>query len=334
MSARYDIDSAGDKITVIKGCAPVSKLQDYNKQVMSYSHGAGRLSYVFYGYDECTSADAVLSQSDYNPENDIINTPDSFFCSHGGGFLVKWNQVFDYMHIPLVNDKKENVPEPLPVQKKKDFSSMIADEEELLRIFEATYGKIKRRLPDNLHTPKEINPNKQNKKTYKPSNNGPEYLLIDGYNIIFAWDDLKEIAQENIDLARSLLIDKVCNYRAINQNNVIVVFDAYKVKGNFREIETKNNVTVIYTKEAETADQYIEKSALELSKNYRVRVATSDGLIQMIIFGNGAIRVTPRELRDEIDSAEIFMRKVIQEHNSSNSSTISELNSIKENSKN
>ena len=329
MSAEYEVGNSSGEVTVITGHAPVSLLRDYNRQVLSYTHGKGKFSYNFYGYGACVNSDDVILQKNYNPESDLMNTPDSVFCAHGGGFLVKWDEVFNYMHIPLLKDKKEEVLEPATqAPRKLNYSELIADEEELLRIFEATYGKIKRRVTDTMHTPKE-HTHPASKKTHKPVPQGPVYLLIDGYNIIFAWEDLKKVAEENIDLARTLLIDKVCNYHAISKLNIIIVFDAYKVKGGFREVEKVHGISVIYTKEAETADQYIEKTAMQLSKDYRVKVATSDGLIQMIIFGNGAIRVTPRELRAEIDSAESEMRRFISENNDNSSTSISELNAAK-----
>jgi predicted RNA-binding protein with PIN domain len=248
-----------------------------------------------------------------------MNTPDSVFCSGGAGFLVKWHDVFSYMHIPLLEDKKETIFEPA-APKKRDFSTMIADEEEILRIFEATYGKIKPRTVENEKEKDNsvvITP-KAHSKSKKPSVIGPTYLLVDGYNIIFAWDELKAAAKESLDLARTLLIDKLCNYQAIRRLNLIVVFDAYKVKGGVREVEKVHGVSVVYTKEAETADRYIEKTATELSKNYRVRVATSDAQIQMIIFGSGAARVTPAELLDEVNAADKEMREFIELNNRSN----------------
>ena len=328
MSAKYEMGENRGEMTVITGIAPVSILRDYNKQVISYTHGKGKFSFNYYGYDECINADQIISEKNYDPESDLMNTADSVFCAHGGGFLVKWNDVFNYMHLPLLRDKKEEVYDPAPVTRKKTYESMVADEEELLRIFEATYGKIKRRTPDHLHTPKEKTSVSSNKKA-RPIPDGPVYLLIDGYNIIFAWDDLKVIAEENIDLARTLLIGRVCNYQSMRKCNVIIVFDAYKVKGGQCKVEKVHGISVIYTKEAETADQYIEKTAMELSKNYRVKVATSDGLIQMIIFGNGAVRVTPRELRDDIDMAEKDMREFINQNNDNSGTTLSQINTVK-----
>ena len=188
---------------------------------------------------------------------------------------------------------------------------LIADEEELLRIFESTYGKVKTK------TPRPMQKHNESLKKYKakPIPDGPVYLLIDGYNIIFAWHDLKRIAEESLEDARVLLVDRICNYQAMKQNNVILVFDAYRVKGNQREVEDVHGIKVVYTKEAETADQYIEKTSKQLSKNYRVRVATSDNLEQIIIFGHGAIRVSAAEFQREVQETENEIREFIKTNN-------------------
>lgn len=296
-----------DENTIIKGDAPVSSLRDYHKSVIQYTRGLGRLSLSFKGYDECKNSEEIIEKIAYDPEADTQNTPDSVFCSHGAGYLVKWNEVFDKMHIEAMNlnkDEEEIVASP------KKYQKMIADEQELLKIFEQTYGKIKRKVQNPLKTEK-------SNSTYKGKKqiSGPEYLLIDGYNIIFGWEKLKEIALCNLETARLYLIDRICNYQAMKKNNVILVFDAYKVKGSVREIEKHHGITVVYTKEAETADVYIEKTSTELSKNYRVRVATSDNLEQIIVFGHGAHRISSKEFLEEVESAEKEMRKFIEENN-------------------
>jgi predicted RNA-binding protein with PIN domain len=190
--------------------------------------------------------------------------------------------------------------------KAERHGEITASDEELQKIFERTYGKIERDVPRPMC-------NEKPPEKYKSKNvqKGPVYLLIDGYNIIFAWDDLKKLAQESLELARVALIDRICNYQAILKNNVIIVFDAYKVKGNNREIEREHGISVVYTKEAETADTYIERVSHELAKNHRVRVATSDGQEQLIIFGNGAIRVTARGLLAEMNDVERSIRQLI-----------------------
>ena len=177
-----------------------------------------------------------------------------------------------------------------------------------MRIFEGTYGKIKRDERHAMHTEKHIPQAKPHKA--KPLPTGPEYLLVDGYNIIFAWEDLNKLAKENLDLARTTLINRLCNYQGFKQNNVIVVFDAYRVSGHHREVEQHHNVSVVYTKESETADSYIEKVTHELSKSHRVRVATSDGTEQIIILGNGAFRVSAAEFEDEVKRVEAAIREI------------------------
>ncbi len=306
MGAKFSAPQTLGDTTIIEGYAPVKELRNYQKSIIQYTHGQGRISLTFRGYDECKNQQEVVSEFNYNPEGDLENTPDSVFCSHGAGFNVKWNEVFDYMHLPLLDINKND---DKITQSKKKYQKLIYDEEELLKIFEHTYGKVKRKTHNPLKTVKTNKPYKGQKQI-----SGPEYLLIDGYNIIFGWEKLKEIAMDNLEIARVYLIDRICNYQAMKKNNVILVFDAYKVKGAVREIEKHHGITVVYTKEAETADTYIEKTSTELSKNYRVRVATSDNLEQIIVFGHGAHRISALEFLKEIEMCEDEMRKFIEEN--------------------
>ncbi len=310
MGADFNAPQTKTATSVISGVAPVSKIRDYHSDVISYTHGTGRLSCIFKGYDVCKEQDDIVKEIGYNADLDLENTPNSVFCAHGAGFTVRWDEVFDYMHLPL-SKKSDEIEIPIATKEARKF---VADEEELLRIFESTYGKIQRKTPKPMRTQKEVTVNYKAKPTLK----GPEYLLIDGYNIIFAWEELKKIAEENLEDARLLLISRICNYRAIKQNNVILVFDAYKVRGNKGEIEEVNGITVVYTKEAETADSYIEKTSKKLSKDYRVKVATSDNLEQIIIFGNGATRVSATEFLAEVKDAENEMRNFIESYNKTN----------------
>lgn len=317
MMAEYELSEQNGETAVIVGRCALSRLRDYGKQVISFTHGKGRLMQSFDSYSPCTDADEVIARMGYDPEGDLMNTPDSVFCSSGAGFLVQWQDVESYMHLPLLENKRD--PELLEptAPKKRDHAAMIAEEEEILRIFEATYGKIKRREADGekkkknsvVITPKAVN------KAKAASLSGPTYLLVDGYNVIFASDELKAMASESLDLARSLLIDLLSTYKAMRECEVILVFDAYKVKGGAREVEQIHGISVIYTKEAETADKYIEKAAFDLAKDHRVKVATSDAQIQMIIFGAGAVRVTANELIGEIRAAQSEMRRFIEENN-------------------
>lgn len=303
LGAEFDVPETHGEFSLIAGKAPISKIGEYHKSVIAYTHGEGRFSFVFSGYEPCTEQDKIVEEIGYNSESDTENTADSVFCSHGSGYVVKWDEVYEHMHIPAANKKKEEEIVP----KAYEYKKLIASEEELLKIFEQTYGKVNARPDRALRKPKEV--------TYKakPVKLGPVYLLVDGYNIIFAWDELKKIAEESLDLARTLLIDKMCNYQAMKDINVIVVFDAYKVKDAKREIEQIHGVSIVYTKTAETADEYIEKTSKELSKNYRVRVATSDNLEQIIVFGNGAHRISASEFYDDVKETEKEMRRLIEE---------------------
>ena len=308
LGAKFSPPEMSGDISIIKGSAPISKMREYQKDVMAYTGGRGRLACSFKGYGECLDSDSVIDRCAYSPESDVENTPDSVFCKNGSGFTVKWDEVEKYAHIPPMSAQK-----PAETARVKRQSTLIADEEELLRIFENTYGKVKRKSVKPMRTPKQTVKYKAAKMP-----EGEEYLLIDGYNIIFAWDELKNVAEESLEDARILLIDKVCNYRAIREKNIILVFDAYKVKGTVREIEKVHGITVVYTKEAETADAYIEKATESLCKKYRVKVATSDNLEQVIIFGHGAIRVSALEFKDKIETAEKEMRDFIKERNIKN----------------
>lgn len=316
MGAELNPPDTGVETTVISGKAPVKKIRNYHRDVIAYTHGVGRLHCSFSGYFPCRDQDEIVCNANYNPEADLDNTPDSVFCSHGSGFTVKWTDVFEYMHLEEALAVKLQPADPTEVRKK---SNIVAGEEELLRIFEQTYGKIKRRLPEVMQTRKLPEIKREYKSHTKPKKiPTDEYLLIDGYNIIFAWDELKKVANDSLEEARGILIDRICGYQAMRRNKVIIVFDAYKVKGGMREIERYHGVSVIYTKEAETADAYIEKTSRELIKDYKVRVATSDSLEQIIIFGNGAERIPAGEFLEEVRRAEQDMRNLLDQMNKQN----------------
>lgn len=252
----------------------------------------------------------MIANIGYDAENDVEEPADSIFCQKGAGHVVKWDKVFDFMHIEraLRETKKLDNISKAPLYRPLSR----ADEAELIRIYERTYGPIK---SDPLAAFRRSAPKAtQSTADIAPFPTGPDYLLVDGYNIIFAWDDLAEIAKENMDLARSKLINLLCNYKGVRQCEVIVVFDAYRVKGGIGSIEKVNNITVVYTKEAETADTYIEKATHELSRDYRVEVATSDRMEQLIIAGNGAARLSASEFRKQVYAAVGAMRKLIEEY--------------------
>ena len=306
MGASFDPPEQRQEDAVISGTAPVIKLQGYPAVLTGYTKGRGRLSCEGARYLPCHNSDEVIAAIGYDPESDTDNPADSVFCSHGAGHTVKWNAVFDNMHIPAVLRPKSE-PEhehAAPILSK-------SDEEELIRIYERTYGPI-RSNPIAAFRPS-VSVQSQGFRLPEAAETGPEYLLVDGYNIIFAWDDLAAIAKEDMDLARSRLVNLMCNYRGLHRCEVILVFDAYRIKGNTGSVEKVNNISVVYTKEAETADSYIERTTHELSKNYRVQVATSDRMEQLIIIGNGAMRISADAFRKEVDRTEAAMRELMAE---------------------
>ena len=306
MGASFDPPEQRQEDAVISGTAPVIKLQGYPAVLTGYTKGRGRLSCEGARYLPCHNSDEVIAAIGYDPESDTDNPADSVFCSHGAGHTVKWNAVFDNMHIPAVLRPKS---EPEHEHAAPILSR--SDEEELIRIYERTYGPI-RSNPIAAFRPS-VSVQSQNSRLPEAAETGPEYLLVDGYNIIFAWDDLAAIAKEDMDLARSRLVNLMCNYRGLHRCEIILVFDAYRIKGNTGSVETVNNISVVYTKEAETADSYIERTTHELSKNYRVQVATSDRMEQLIIIGNGAMRISADAFRKEVDRTEAAMRELMAE---------------------
>ena len=306
MGASFDPPEQRQEDAVISGTAPVIKLQGYPAVLTGYTKGRGRLSCEGAKYLPCHNSDEVIAAIGYDPESDTDNPADSVFCSHGAGHTVKWNAVFDNMHIPAVLRPKS---EPEHEHAAPILSR--SDEEELIRIYERTYGPI-RSNPIAAFRPS-VSVQSQGFRLPEATETGPEYLLVDGYNIIFAWDDLAAIAKEDMDLARSRLVNLMCNYRGLHRCEIILVFDAYRIKGNTGSVETVNNISVVYTKEAETADSYIERTTHELSKNYRVQVATSDRMEQLIIIGNGAMRISADAFRKEVDRTEAAMRELMAE---------------------
>lgn len=325
-------DHMGDTV-VLTGKAPVSEMKDYAVDVASYTKGHGRLSCSLSGYDKCHDQERVIEAIGYDPDADLENTADSVFCSHGAGFNVKWDESDVLMHIqPERKDTKTlngadscaftyeraggmpETPHGGKNAEKRGRKKGLTEEEELERIFEMTYGKPKKRT---VIPKREILPEHEKKKT-KPAVVTEEYLLVDGYNIIFAWDELKALAKVNMDSARQALIEILANYQGYKKCHVIAVFDAYRVKGGERHYEQHDGVEVIYTQEAETADMYIEKAAHRKSREYHVRVATSDRLEQLIITGGGAFKVSADEFRLEIQQADFEISKLIEEHNRKN----------------
>ncbi len=311
MGADFDMPHSRGNMSQISGYVPASQIESYHKEIIGYTHGKGKLACTFKGYDICKNSEQVILDIGYNCDSDIENTADSVFCAHGAGFNVKWNEVSEYMHLESVLKKKTVSEIPQEVQSQK---STVASDEELLKIFENTYGKVERKNPNTtLRTPKTSildKPYKAPKMQFEK-----EYLLIDGYNIIFASEELKSIAKDSLEQARIALIDKISSYKIFKKNEIIIVFDAYKVKGNIGEIQKLDYVTVVYTKEAQTADSYIEKCAYELTKNHKVTVATSDNLEQLIIFGSGAFRMSAQALIADIENAEKQISQLVKQYN-------------------
>lgn len=315
MSGELQPPNSTDGETEFTGSAPVSELRGYQSEVNSYTRGKGRLVCIPGGYRPCHNADEVIAEIGYDCDADTENSADSVFCSHGAGVLVPWNEAPARMHVDSglrfgENDREEEEQVVTP-QMVNTYKQRVAADKELMEIFERTYGKIKRDERSAMRTEKRPPALKTPKLPLPPK--GPEYLLVDGYNIIFGWEELNRLAKENLELARARLINILCNYQGFRRCNLILVFDAYRVKGNHREIEKEHGITVVYTKEAETADMYIEKTAHELGKGHRVRVATSDNVEQIIIMGSGAIRVSATEFLAEVNEVEEAIRKVIEE---------------------
>ena len=305
------------------GSAPVREMRSYAKEVSAYTKGQGKLTLNFGGYKECHNPDIVISEIGYDPERDPDNSADSVFCANGSGFLVKWNEAEAHMHIedtyrrassPDSEHLAMEASDYAPPKKALSYEENVLMDKELASIFERTYGPIRKRALPPERTVRDYE-KKKPQKAAKTKAYLPEYLLVDGYNIIFAWDDLKKIAEDNLNLARKLLIDILCNYQGYRDCGVILVFDAYKVAGGRGSVEKQGGIHVVYTKEAETADAYIERVTLEMAKKYRVRVATSDNLEQMIVLGHGAERIPARIFYEEVCAVRREIDEQIEEIN-------------------
>ena len=291
---------------VINGRAPVSEMRSYAKDVMAYTKGKGKLSLFSDGYAPCHNAEKVIDAAKYNPESDIANTPDSVFCSHGAGINVKWYDVEKYMHVTSgmdveTGDKIPSMPNPKLLKRNLNI-----DDKELEAIMEREFGPIRRRQYSEavLDTP----------KTAHAAERKKEYIIVDGYNLIFAWDGLAALAKDNFDAARHILTDILCNYRGYTKCELVLVFDGYKVKGNTGEKSDYNGIHLVFTKENETGDMYIEKLVEEVGKNYSVRVVTSDNLIQVSALRAGVLRMPAREFIKEIERVNDRIKEIIAEN--------------------
>lgn len=297
-------ETRGDMVEII-GRAPVSKMRSYLKDVLSYTHGRGKLVCFSDGFAPCHNAEQVIAETGYDPEADVLNSPDSVFCSHGAGVTVKWNEVEKHMHVSSgVDFSAENGIMLIPNVKvfRRNFS---IDEKELEAIMEREFGPIRRKQYSEavMDRPKDYKAAAPKKK---------DYLIVDGYNMIFAWEGLKKLAGENLDAARHILMDILSNYRGYIKCELVLVFDGYKVKGNYGEKFDYHGIHVAYTKEGETGDMYIEKFIRDIGKNYNVKVATSDNLIQVAALRSGVLRMSANELFEEIETVNKQIQKTIE----------------------
>ena len=309
-------ESQGEE-AVLTGGAPVEGLRDYGTQVAAYTRGQGRLFCTPGGYRPCGDQAGVVSALGYDPERDTDNPADSVFCSHGAGVTVKWDQVRAHMHVDsgLRLGGEEAPPPETPVRPaERGPAGSLEQDKELMAIFERTYGKVEQRAfqPQKKPARTSLDGEKYSIRTQKQ---GPEYLLVDGYNVIFAWEELERLARQDVAAARGALEDILSNYQGFRRCVVILVFDAYKVKGNPGSVERRNGIYVVYTKEAETADAYIEKTTYEIAREHRVRVVTSDGAEQLIILGHGALRLPAASFRREVEEAEGEISAILARHN-------------------
>ena len=298
---------------VLTGYAPVRTLRDYFADVAAYTRGRGQLSCAVRGYEACQNQDEIVASLGYDAERDTDNPASSVFCDHGGSITIPWNEVAQHVHCDsgIHFDKEETEEKSAPPPRRgTGAGSAYAADKELQEIFERTYGKVARRAFEPAKKPARTSLADHYDVTIHSEDT--EYLLVDGYNIIFAWDELQRLAAQDIAAARGALIDILANYQGFRKCRVIVVFDAYKVKGNPGSVQTVHGIKVVYTKEAETADTYIERATYELRRERRVRVATSDGPEQVIILGHGALRVSARAFHAEVEAAEGQISAVLQ----------------------
>lgn len=325
-SAKFGPPVTEGGMVVLSGTAPVAMMRDYQAELVAYSRGLGRLFCSYKGYDVCHNADEVIKETGYDPEGDVENPTGSVFCAHGTGFYVEWDQVEGYAHVEngMAGKKNEEENTDLNGQGRKkpesDYGSTVIAQEEIEEIFARTFGGMKQRRAKwaKTITPSEAENYRGTEKPYRQEEGKTEYLLVDGYNMIFAWDELKKLAEVNIDSARDRLMDILCNYQGYRQANVILVFDAYKVHGGQETVTAYHNIHVVYTREAETADQYIEKVTNEIGRKYHVTVATSDRLEQMIVWGQGARRLSAPGLWEEIERVNKEIGERVEKHNLAN----------------
>lgn len=322
MNGSFEGPEAENKQGMVRltGTAPASEMRDYQQEVWAYTKGRGRITLTLKGYEPCHNAEEVIEEIGYDSERDVDNPTGSVFCAHGAGFLVKWDEVPEYMHIKedfLAEKPGIEQDEVMAVQMGNHcnysggYSSSYDDDPELLTIMEREFGsKQKERDRYSSYRKQTVSTPVRHTTVIKENEPKKEYLLVDGYNIIFAWEELNELAKASIDAARNKLMDILSNYQGFIGCTLILVFDAYKVKGNQGEVQKYHNIYVVYTKEAETADQYIEKTTHEIGRKYKVTVATSDALEQVIVMGQGAYRISARDFYEEVERTEKQIREI------------------------
>ena len=313
MSGKFGTPMIEEETTVLTGSAPVSLMRGYQKEFTAYTGGRGRMAVSLKGYDICHNQEEVLAASTYDSEADLANPTGSVFCAHGAGFVVDWDEVEEYMHMEHTlesgNDDEMDIMEvTLP---KRRHSSIELTQEELDAIYVRTpdpkknrsTGPVTVRAKEKTREPGSAYQDPKWEARRRAKAGTEEYLLVDGYNIIFSWEELKELSERDIGAARGKLADILSNYQGFRKCTLILVYDAYKVEGNPGEVLKYHNIYIVYTKEAETADQYIEKTVRRIAKNADVTVATSDGLEQVIIMGQGAHRMSASGLKEEVELA-------------------------------
>lgn len=324
MQGKFETPETDGEMSILTGTAPVALMQGYQKEIANYTRGKGRFGCELKGYEPCHNAEEVIAAIGYEPEADLEHTPDSVFCVHGAGFVVPWQEVYDYMHLEKRSEKLATqsgfaagsvVESYQPITRSTSAIDDFIAQEEIDEIFKRTFGeKARTKKGWEGHKRKESTPYVGQSPVYKPkvNPNAPEYLLVDGYNIIYAWDDLKTLADINIDAARDKLADILCDYQGYRKYYVILVFDAYRVKNHAETVIPYHNIHIVYTKEAETADHYIARTASKMEGQYNVTVATSDALVQMIIWGKGAKRLSANGLLEEVSKAKNDMHEVLE----------------------
>ncbi|QHQ61560.1 GTP-binding protein [Anaerocolumna sedimenticola] len=314
MYGTCEISQTNGEMAILIGSAAVITMRNYQKEVIAYTKGLGRLFCSLKGYEPCHNAEEVIKGIGYDSERDIINPTGSVFCAHGSGFLVDWDKVKDYMHVEGYLQKRENSPSVLSPNKETYVEESFISLEEIDHIINSTFysnqgkkstWKKRKTARDSYYAP--------SPRTNIQRETREKYLLVDGYNIIHVWPELKEHIDDNMDGARMKLLDILSNYQGIRKCQIIVVFDAYRVEGHNEEIIDYHNIHMVYTKEAQTADQYIEKFAHSNRNKYDITVATSDGLQQIIIRGAGCALLSARDLKADIEEANNSLNQAYQE---------------------